>query len=52
MADTDLPLEEFPESTAVATVDGGEPQQATDHAPGFVVPGGRSAVRGKASRSC
>ena len=51
MADTDLPLEEFPESTAVATVDGGEPKLATDLAPVFDVPGGLSAVLGKASLS-
>ena len=40
MADTDLPLEEFPESTAVATVDGGEPNLATHLAPVFDVPVG------------
>ena len=51
MADTDLPLEEFPESTAVATVDGGVPKLATDLAPVFDVPVGISAVLGKASRS-
>ena len=51
MADTDLPLEEFPESTAVATGDGGEPKLATDLAPVFDVPVGISAVLGKASLS-
>ena len=51
MADTDLPLEEFPESTAVAPLDGGEPKLATDLAPVFDVPVGISAVLGKASLS-
>ena len=51
MADTDLPLEEFPESTAVATLDRGEPKLATEHPPVFDVPVGISAVLGKASLS-
>ena len=51
MADTDLPLEEFPESTALATLEEGEEKSAVDLAPVFDVPVGISAVLGKASMS-
>lgn len=51
MAETDLPLEEFPESTALATLEDGEEKTAVDLAPVFDVPVGISAVLGKASLS-
>lgn len=51
MAESDLPLEEFPESTALATLEDGEEKSAVDLAPVFDVPVGISAVLGKASMS-
>lgn len=51
MAETDLPLEEFPENTALATLEDGEEKTAVDLAPVFDVPVGISAVLGKASLS-
>ncbi len=51
MADTDLPLEEFPEGTALATIDATDAKSAVDLAPVFDVPVGISAVLGKASMS-
>ena len=50
-ADTDLPLEEFPESTALATVADEPEKTAVDLAPVFDVPVNISAVLGKASLS-
>ena len=50
-ADTDLPLEEFPESTALATVGDEAEKTAADLAPVFDVPVNISAVLGKASMS-
>ena len=51
MADTDLPLEEFPESNALVAADNPDEKLATDLAPVFDVPVGISAVLGKASLS-
>ena len=51
MADTDLPLEEFPDSTALVAADSLEEKLASDLAPVFDVPVGISAVLGKASMS-
>lgn len=51
MAESDLPLEEFPESTALATLEDGEEKSAVDLAPVFDVPVGISAVLGKANMS-
>ena len=51
MADTDLPLEEFPESNALVAADSLEEKLATDLAPVFDVPVGISAVLGKATMS-
>ena len=47
MADTDLPLEEFPESTAVVPVNEESDKTAVDLAPVFDVPVNISAVLGK-----
>ena len=46
--DTDLPLEEFPESTALATTADEPDKTASDLAPVFDVPVNISAVLGKA----
>lgn len=51
MSDTDLPLEEFPESNALVTADSVDEKLATDLAPVFDVPVGISAVLGKATMS-
>ena len=51
MADTDLPLEEFPESNALVAADSLEEKLATDLASVFDVPVGISAVLGKATMS-
>ena len=51
MGDTDLPLEEFPESNALVAADSLEEKLATDLAPVFDVPVGISAVLGKATMS-
>lgn len=50
-ADNDLPLEEFPESTALAAVDDGHDKSASDLTPVFDVPVNISAVLGKAHMS-
>ena len=50
-ADNDLPLEEFPESTALAPLDDGQDKSASDLAPVFDVPVNISAVLGKAHMS-
>lgn len=50
-ADNDLPLEEFPESTALASIDDGQDKSASDLAPVFDVPVNISAVLGKAHMS-
>ncbi len=50
-ADNDLPLEEFPESTALASIDDGQDKTASDLAPVFDVPVNISAVLGKAHMS-
>ncbi len=50
MAD-DLPLEEFPDSTALATMDDVAEKSAADLAPVFDVPVNISAVLGKAHMS-
>lgn len=50
MAD-DLPLEEFPDSTALATMDEMSEKSAADLAPVFDVPVNISAVLGKAHMS-
>ena len=51
-ADTDLPLEEFPASTAIATMDeAADDKTAADLATVFDVPVNISAVLGKASMS-
>ncbi len=50
-ADTDLPLEEFPEGTALATVSEEPEKTAVDLAPVFDVPVNISAVLGKAHMS-
>ena len=47
-ADNDLPLEEFPESTALATTSEEPDKTASDLAPVFDVPVNISAVLGKA----
>lgn len=51
MASDDLALEEFPESTALATLDEGGEKTAGDLAPVFDVPVNISAVLGKAHMS-
>jgi flagellar motor switch protein FliN/FliY len=50
-ADNDLPLEEFPESTALAPVAEESEKSAADLAPVFDVPVNISAVLGKANMS-
>ena len=50
-ADNDLPLEEFPESTALTTVSDEPEKTAADLAPVFDVPVNISAVLGKANLS-
>ena len=50
-ADNDLPLEEFPESTALAPVSEESEKSAADLAPVFDVPVNISAVLGKANMS-
>ncbi len=50
-ADNDLPLEEFPESTALAPAGDETEKTASDLAPVFDVPVNISAVLGKASMS-
>lgn len=50
-SDNDLPLEEFPESTAVATTTEENEKSASDLAPVFDVPVNISAVLGKANLS-
>jgi flagellar motor switch protein FliN/FliY len=47
--DTDLPLEEFPEGTALATTEAEPEKTAVDLAPVFDVPVNISAVLGKAN---
>ena len=49
--ETDLPLEEFPESTALAPVSEETEKSAADLAPVFDVPVNISAVLGKATMS-
>ena len=49
--ETDLPLEEFPESTALATVSDEPEKTAVDLAPVFDVPVNISAVLGKSTMS-
>ena len=49
--DTDLPLEEFPEGTALATTSDEPEKTAVDLAPVFDVPVNISAVLGKAHMS-
>jgi len=51
MADNDLPLEEFPESSALVPADAVDEKSAVDLAPVFDVPVGISAVLGKANMS-
>lgn len=51
MAADDLPLEEFPDSTALATMDDASEKSAADLAPVFDVPVNISAVLGKAHMS-
>jgi len=50
-SDSDLPLEEFPESTALATISDDPEKTAVDLAPVFDVPVNISAVLGKAHMS-
>ena len=50
-ADNDLPLEEFPESTALATTSEEPDKTASDLAPVFDVPVSISAVLGRATMS-
>ena len=50
-ADNDLPLEEFPESTALAPLEEGGEKTASDLTPVFDVPVNISAVLGKAHMS-
>ena len=50
-ADNDLPLEEFPESTALAPIDEAGEKTASDLTPVFDVPVNISAVLGKAHMS-
>ena len=51
MAADDLALEEFPDSTALATLDEGGDKTASDLAPVFEVPVNISAVLGKSHMS-
>ena len=51
MGETDIPLEEFPESSALVPADALDEKLAVDLAPVFDVPVGISAVLGKATMS-
>lgn len=51
MGDNDIPLEEFPESSALVAADAVDEKLAIDLAPVFDVPVGISAVLGKANMS-